>query len=298
MISNAMNDSIRSGFVTIAGKPNVGKSTFLNHVLGEKISITTSKPQTTRDRILGIWNVPDAQIVFLDTPGLHVSDKALNRYMIEKAIATMNDADIVMVMAEPNDTAESLSKIKPYLEQSPNDKILVLNKIDMMPKNLVDEKIQELATAYDFRHACGISSVNGEGIEAFMDVLKKMLPEGPRYFPEDQITDLSVRFLSKELIREKVFALTRKEIPYAVAVEIEEFREGDPTYIRAVIHVEKSSQKGIVIGAGGAMLKTIGKEARLDIQRLIGTKVFLELFVKVTKDWTKRPKILRELGYK
>lgn len=293
-----MNDSVKSGFVTIAGKPNVGKSTFLNYVLGEKISITTSKPQTTRDRILGIWNVPDAQIVFLDTPGLHVSDKALNRYMIEKAIATMNDADIVMVMAEPKETAESLCLITPYLEQSSNDKILVLNKIDMMPQDLVDEKIAELATAYDFRHACGISSVNGEGVEALMNVLKKVLPEGPRYFPEDLLTDLSVRFLSKELIREKVFALTRKEIPYAVAVEIEEFREGDPTYIRAVIHVEKSSQKGIVIGAGGAMLRTIGKEARLDIQRLIGTKVFLELFVKVTKDWTKRPKILRELGYK
>lgn len=298
MISDTMNDSVKSGFVTIAGKPNVGKSTFLNHVLGEKISITTSKPQTTRDRILGIWNVPDAQIVFLDTPGLHVSDKALNRYMIEKAIATMNDADIVMVMAEPKETAESLCLITPYLEQSSNDKILVLNKIDMMPQDLVDEKIAELATAYDFRHACGISSVNGEGVEALMNVLKKVLPEGPRYFPEDLLTDLSVRFLSKELIREKVFALTRKEIPYAVAVEIEEFREGDPTYIRAVIHVEKSSQKGIVIGAGGAMLRTIGKEARLDIQRLIGTKVFLELFVKVTKDWTKRPKILRELGYK
>jgi len=293
-----MNDSVKSGFVTIAGKPNVGKSTFLNHVLGEKISITTSKPQTTRDRILGIWNVADAQIVFLDTPGLHVSDKALNRYMIEKAVATMNDADIVMVMAEPKETAESLCLITPYLEQSPNDKILVLNKIDMMPKDLVDKKIEELIKAYDFRHACGISSVNGEGIEALMDVFKKMLPEGPRYFPEDLITDLSVRFLSKELIREKVFTLTRREIPYAVAVEIEEFREGDPTYIRAVIHVEKSSQKGIVIGAGGAMLKTIGKDARLDIQRLTGTKVFLELFVKVTKDWTKRPKILKELGYK
>jgi len=201
-------------------------------------------------------------------------------------------------MAEPKETAESLCLITPYLEQSSNDKILVLNKIDMMPQDLVDEKIAELATAYDFRHACGISSVNGEGVEALMNVLKKVLPEGPRYFPEDLLTDLSVRFLSKELIREKVFALTRKEIPYAVAVEIEEFREGDPTYIRAVIHVEKSSQKGIVIGAGGAMLRTIGKEARLDIQRLIGTKVFLELFVKVTKDWTKRPKILRELGYK
>jgi len=293
-----MNDSITSGFVTIAGKPNVGKSTFLNYVLGEKISITTNKPQTTRDRILGIWNDPDAQIVFLDTPGLHASDKALNRYMIDKAMATMSDADIVIVMAEPNDTAESLSKIATYLEQCSNEKILVLNKIDKMPDERVDEKIEELSMAYDFRHACGISSVSGQGIESLMDVLKKMLPEGPRYFPEDMITDMSVRFLSKELIREKVFSLTRKEIPYAVAVEVEEFREGDPTYIRAVIHVERSSQKGIIIGTGGSMLKTIGKEARLDIERLIGTRVFLELFVKVTKDWTKRPKILRELGYK
>ena len=274
-----MNETITSGFITIAGKPNVGKSTFLNYVLGEKISITTSKPQTTRDRIAGIWNTDKAQIIFLDTPGLHASDKALNRYMIEKAVTTMSDADIVMVMVEPNDTQESLSKLVPYLDTSHNDKILVLNKIDMMPEEQVNNKIEELARVYDFRLACGISSVNGEGIESLMDALIQMLPEGPRYFPEDMITDMSVRFLSKELIREKVFALTRKEIPYASAVEIEEFREGEPTYIRAVIHVERSSQKGIVIGSGGSMLKTIGKEARLDIQRLTGTRVNVLNFI-------------------
>lgn len=298
MTSNKKSDSFTSGFVTIAGKPNVGKSTFLNCVLGTKISITASKPQTTRDRILGIWGAPDAQIIFLDTPGLHASDKALNQYMIDKALSTMADADIVLVMAEPHETAATLSTLTPYLDRSHNEKILVVNKTDLMPEGAVAPKIEELAAIYDFRYACGVSSLTGQGIEVLMDTLKAMLPEGPRYFPEDMITDLSVRFLSQELVREKVFELTRKEIPYASAVEIEEFREGDPTYIRAVIHVERPSQKGIVIGAGGSMLKTIGKEARLDIQRLTGTRVFLELFVRVTKDWTKKPKTLRDLGYK
>ncbi|HHO75661.1 MAG TPA: GTPase Era [Deltaproteobacteria bacterium] len=293
-----MSGKYTSGFVAIAGRPNVGKSTFLNHVLDAKLSITTSKPQTTRDRILGIYNGEDSQIVFLDTPGIHESGKALNRYMVDKALATMSDADIVLVMAEPHDTVASLSELRPYLDKSINDKILVLNKIDIMPQDKVDEKVQELSKAYPFHHACGVSSLLGNGMEPLMDLLRNILPEGPRYFPDDMITDLPVRFLSKELIREKVFTLTHKEIPYAVAVEIEEFREGDPTYIRAVIHVERSSQKGIVIGAGGAMLKEIGKQSRMDIEQLIESRVFLELFVKVTTDWTKKPNMLRELGYK
>lgn len=293
-----MNDSFTSGFVAIAGRPNVGKSTFLNYVLGTKISITTKKPQTTRDRIAGIWNDNDAQIIFLDTPGLHASQKALNQYMLEKAIATILDADIVMVMAEPFDTAENLSEIIPYLVKSSHDKILVLNKVDLIKQDLVAAKIKELEDVYDFRLVCPVSCLTGDGIDVLMDNLRKMLPEGPRYFPDDILTDMPVRFLSKELIREKVFTLTQKEIPYAVAVEIEEFREGEPTYIRAVIHVERSSQKGIVIGSGGKMLKEIGKQSRLDIQRLVGNKVYLELFVRVTKDWTKNPKALRELGYK
>lgn len=293
-----MDSIFTSGFVTITGKPNVGKSTFFNYVLGEKISITTNKPQTTRDRIAGIYNTETSQIVFLDTPGLHVSDKALNRYMMEKALATMSDADIVMAMVEPGDTASSVKKLIPHLETTRNDKILVLNKIDMMPRTMIETKLEELAGVYDFRDAYGISSMSGEGIESLMESLARMLPEGPQYFPVDMVTDMSVRFLSRELIREKVFTFTHKEIPYAAAVEIEEFRDGDPTYIRAVIHVERSSQKGIIIGEGGKMLKTIGREARLDIQRLTGTKVFLQLFVRVTRDWTKRPKMLRELGYR
>jgi len=293
-----MADTIRSGFVAIVGRPNVGKSTFLNTVLGTKISITASKPQTTRDRILGIWNSEDAQIVFLDIPGIHTSDKALNRYMMEKALSVINDADVALVMIDPADTFQSLSDIVVHLVESHKDAILVLNKDDLISREEVREKIGTLQGIYPFRCSVAVSSLTGRGVSEVLECLKEVLPEGPRFFPEDMITDAPVRFLCQELIREKVFTLTKKEIPYASAVEIEEFREGEPTYIRAVIHVERPSQKAIVIGAGGRMLREIGKEARIDIQRLLGTRVFLELFIKVTKDWSKRPGSLKELGYK
>lgn len=295
-----MTEEFKSGFVTIVGRPNVGKSTFLNAVLGTKVSITASKPQTTRDRILGIWNSEDAQIIFLDTPGIHThtAEKALNKYMVDKALSTIADADIVLVMIEPTDTAQTISEITAHLEGTDKDVVLVLNKTDLMSPEYVEEKLAEAGRAYDFKLSFPVSSLAGSGIEALIDSLKQLLPEGPRYFPEDMYTDATVRFLSQELIREKVFTLTRREIPYAAAVEVEEFREGEPTYIRASIHVERDSQKAIVIGAGGKMLKEIGKEARMDIQKLVGTKVFLELFVKVTKDWSKKPRVLKELGYK
>lgn len=293
-----MMEEIKSGFVAIIGRPNVGKSTFLNAVLETKVSITASKPQTTRDRILGIWNSEEAQIIFLDTPGIHTPEKALNRYMVDKALSTISDADIVMVMIEPLDTAETLSEVLTHLEGSGKDTILVLNKTDIMSPESVREKLDVLGSLYDFKSLLPVSSLTGEGIASVLVCVKELLPQGPRYFPEDIYTDSTVRFLCQELIREKVFTLTRSEIPYASAVEVEEFREGEPTYIRASIHVERPSQKAIVIGAGGKMLKEIGKEARIDIQRLLGTRVFLELFVKVTKDWSKKPKSLKELGYK
>lgn len=293
-----MEDTIRSGFVAIVGRPNVGKSTFLNTVLGTKISITASKPQTTRDRIIGIWNSEDFQIVFVDIPGIHTSDKALNKYMMEKALSAISDADMSLVMVDPKDTIETLSEVFDHLKETGKEAILVLNKADLMSPEDAGAKLDELKYANNFTCALAVSSLTGKGIDKVLDCIKEVLPEGPRFFPEDMITDVSVRFLCQELIREKVFTLTKKEIPYATAVEIEEFREGEPTYIRAVVHVERPSQKAIVIGAGGKMLKEIGKEARLDIQRLLGTRVFLELFVKVTKDWSKRPRSLKELGYK
>jgi GTPase len=295
-----MTGKFHSGFVTIIGRPNVGKSTFLNTVLETKISITAAKPQTTRDKILGIFDVEDAQIIFMDTPGIHThtADKALNKYMVEKAITTISDADISLVMAEPADTPQTLSEVTAYIRGTGKDAVLVLNKVDLMRPEDVKPKLASLGGTYEYKGLFPVSSRTGIGVPRVLDELKEMLPEGPRYFPEDMITDATVRFLSQEIVREKVFTLTQKEIPYATAVEVEEFREGDPTYIRAVIHVERPSQKKIVIGAGGKMLKEIGKEARIDIEELLGTKVFLELFVKVTKDWSKKPGSLKELGYK
>ncbi len=295
-----MTDIFRSGFVSIIGRPNVGKSTFLNAVMETKISITASKPQTTRDRILGIWNSDDAQIIFLDTPGIHTPEKALNRYMVDKAVSTIADADIILAMIEPSDTPDTVSEIMALVRGSGKDAVLVLNKADLIRPDDADARLERFSAVNDFRHKQAVSSLNGNGIAELVSCLKQMLPEGPKFFPDDILTDAPVRFLCRELIREKVFTLTQREIPYATAVEIEEFREGEgePTYIRAVIHVERPSQKRIVIGAGGSMLKAIGREARMDIQQLLETRVYLELFVKVTKDWSKKPGSLKELGYK
>ncbi|HOJ15458.1 MAG TPA: GTPase Era [Deltaproteobacteria bacterium] len=294
-----MSTGTKSGYVSILGRPNVGKSTFLNRVLEEKISITTSKPQTTRNRILGIYNDPDSQIVFLDTPGIHEPHKALNRYMVETALATVSDADVALVMADHLDTPDKLSVVVEPVARAAKPAVLALNKVDLMDQSGARARLEQLAAVHPFVHACAVSSTTGTGIDGLLSVVKSLLPEGPRYFPEDMITDCPVRFLCAELIREKVFTVTREEIPYATAVEIERFDEGaDPVVISATIHVERPSQKAIVIGAKGSMLKEIGTQARKEIERLLGRRVFLELFVKVTKDWTKDPKRMRDLGYR
>lgn len=293
-----MNPCFRSGYVAIVGRPNVGKSTFLNYVMEAKLSITTSKPQTTRDRILGIWNATDAQIIFLDTPGIHFSEKALNKYMLEKAVSTITDADLVLVMADPLETVDKLAGVMSYVEQAGKEALLAVNKADLLSKQAVAFRLEELGQVYPFCCRCGISSTSGTGIEELIAEIKNRLPEGPQYFPDDIISDAPERFFCKELIREKAFELMDKEIPYAVAVEIEEFRESDPVFIRAVIHVERQSQKGIIIGSKGRKLKEIGSQARQAIEQHLGSRVFLELFVRVTKDWTKDHRMLKELGYK
>jgi len=275
----------------------VGKSTFLNRVMEAKLSITTDKPQTTRDKILGIYNAPDAQIIFLDTPGIHTSEKPLNRYMLDKAVSTIADADLVLVMADPLETVDKLRGVTSFMEQSGKEAVLVLNKADLLSESAVAGKLEELGSVYPFCFRCGISSVTGLGIEMLIAEIKDRLPEGPQYYPDDIISDAPDRFFCKELIREKAFELTEKEIPYAVAVEIEEFREADPVYIRAVIHVERASQKRIIIGLKGKKIKEIGTQARLALERYLGCRVFLELFVRVTKDWSKDHRSLKELGY-
>jgi GTPase len=294
------NDSVvfKSGFVVIIGRPNVGKSSLLNKIIEEKIAIITPKPQTTRDRILGIFTKDDCQIIFLDTPGIHVSDKELNKCMVDKALSALFDADLALVMAEPADTMESLSAVFEYIKDFRKKAIFVLNKSDLLPEEMALKKIDELSPAMNFIHKQAISCFTGDGLDILMNEIYKALPEGPPFFPDDMITDASERFLCAELIREKVFLLTSKEIPYSAAVEIEQFKEGEIARISAVIHVERSSQKGIVIGKGGSMLKRIGTDARIDMERLLGQKVFLELFVRVTENWTKNPRELKRLGYK
>ena len=209
-----MTPTIRSGFVAVVGRPNVGKSTFLNAVIGSKISITASKPQTTRDRILGIIDAEDSQIIFLDTPGIHESDKALNQYMVDKALSTIADADLVMVMADPVDTPETLKEIIKHLAGTRKQSILVLNKCDLMRSADVVQRLEELGTCHGFIRRLAISSLVKTGIDELMVCLKELLPEGPRFFPDDMITDAPLRFLCRELIREKVFTLTQKEIPF------------------------------------------------------------------------------------
>ena len=289
----------KSGFVAIIGRPNVGKSSLLNKILEEKISIITPKPQTTRDRILGIYTRDDCQIIFLDTPGIHVSGKELNRCMVDKALSALFDADLALVMAEPGDTAESLTEVFEHIKDFRKKAIFVLNKSDLLPEEMVLKKIDELSsTTVNYIYKQAISCITSAGIGTLMNEILDVLPEGPPFFPDDMITDASERFLCAEMIREKVFLLTQKEIPYSTAVEIEQFKEGEIARISAVIHVERSSQKGILIGKGGSMLKSIGTQARIDMERLLGQKVFLELFVRVTEDWAKNPRELKRLGYK
>ena len=292
----------RSGFISIIGKTNVGKSTLLNSILGEKIAIISEKPQTTRNKILGIKNTHRAQMIFLDTPGIHKARSQLNRYMVKEATRTYSEVDIVLLVIEAdtpsgekdNFVVETLNKIEIPI-------LLAINKVDLVKKTALLPLMDEYKNLCNFEGIIPISALSGEGVNLLVEELENLLPTGPRYFPEEMITDLPERFIVAEMIREKIFNLTSQEIPYSVAVMVEEFKEREDTdtiYIRAVIHVEKPSQKGIVIGKKGRLLKDIGKAARGDIESLLGTKVYLELWVKVDKDWSKDIKAMRRLGYR
>lgn len=290
----------KSGFVSLIGRPNSGKSTLLNFLLGEKIAITSSKPQTTRNRILGIKNLPSGQIVFLDTPGIHRSRTMLNRSMVKTALATLQEVDVVCFLIEANfpDNPEN-ELILENLKRSTKPAFLVINKIDLIPKGDLLPFMERYSRLLPFEQIIPLSALRGDGVEVLVDELLKILPEGPRLFPEDMITDLSERFLAAELIREKVFQLTREEIPYATAVAVEDFQERPEknlVMIRATVQVERESQKRILIGEKGRMLKEIGQRAREEIEGFLGVKVFLELWVKVEKNWRDDPGALRRLG--
>lgn len=293
------NKKFTSGFVSIIGRPNVGKSTLLNSIIGEKIVITSDKPQTTRNRIQGIHNIPGGQIVFIDTPGIHTGRSRLNKSMVDVARSAISGVDLLMLVVEATATADP-EFIADVLGKVPIPVVLVINKIDLLSdKNLVLKKISDWAALHPFREIVPISAGRNDGVEHLVSVVRGYLPEGPAMFPDDILTDMPEKFIVAEMIREKVFRLTRDEVPYSTAVVVESFieRENGVIAISATIMLERDTQKGIIIGSKGEMLKKIGSQARQDIERLLATRVYLELFVKVVENWSERPSKLRELGY-
>ncbi len=289
-----------SGFVAIVGRPNVGKSTLLNRILGEKVVITSDKPQTTRNRIQGIHNLPGGQIVFIDTPGVHRAKSRLNRYMVETALASIKEVDVVLFLVEADAEPAGQEKIIiEILADAGMPVFLVINKTDLVEKERLLARIAAYARLFPFREIVPVSALTGESVERLVELVFASLPEGPAYFPDDILTDLPERFVVAEIIREKVFRLTRDEIPYSVAVTVDSFTERPDGLISvsASIVVERDSQKGIIIGRRGEMLKKIGSQARQEIEGLLDARVFLELFVKVRKDWSENPRMLKELGY-
>ncbi|SFM96765.1 GTPase Era [Thermodesulforhabdus norvegica] len=298
-----MTEGFRSGYVAILGAPNVGKSTLLNQILKEKISITCPKPQTTRNRIAGIYNTDACQIVFVDTPGIHQARDMFNKILVDTAISTLQDVDAVCFMIEATEEPKEIDLfVLDQIASVSTPMFLVINKIDLMKnKALLLPLMDYYSRKHTFEAIVPVSALLGDGVQDLLDEIKRVLPEGPKFFPEDYITDLPERFIVAEFIREKVFHLTREEVPYSVAVTVESFRE-DPDRkridIEATIHVERESQKGIIIGKGGRMLKEIGRLAREDIERFLGCHVYLSLFVRVQEKWRRDIRVLSEFGFR
>jgi len=291
----------KSGFISILGRPNVGKSTLFNRILDEKIAIVTKKPQTTRNRILGIKNVEGGQLIFLDTPGIHKGRSELNQRMLETAVASGRDADVLLFMTEA--TSPLIEEDREMIESLKGSRglpFLVINKIDVVKKETLLPMMDQYQKLHPFEKIIPISAIDGEGVNILLDETLKALPESPPYFPEDMITDQTERFLVSEIIREKVIQQSYQEIPYSTAVTIEEFKEHPEknlVVIKGTIYVERDSQKKILIGKGGQKLKQIGETARKEVEFLLGMRVFLELWVKVERNWTRDPRVLNQLGY-
>ena len=299
--NNQHSRGFKSGFAAIVGAPNVGKSTLLNTLLGEKISITSSKPQTTRNRILGIAHRPLSQIIFLDTPGVHRAGNTLNTRIVDVAISALSTVDLILVVidaAAPDPLSEQV--LVKNLKKQKQPTVLVLNKIDLVKKSILLGIIEKWLEKFSFEAVVPVSAKHGIQIDNLFETMETLLPEGPPYYPEESLTDMPERFIAAEMIREKVFRLTGLEIPYSTAVTVDSFTEnkkGTLITIYASIHVERDSQKGIIIGKKGAKLKRIGMEARKDIERMVGTRVLLKLLVRVQKNWSRDTKALRRFGY-
>lgn len=302
MIAISEEKGFRSGFVAIVGRPNVGKSTLVNALIGEKIAIMSPKAQTTRNRIMCILNTTEAQIVFWDTPGIHKPKDRLGKYMVKAAESVLHEVDVILFVVDVIEKRGAGDNyILAQLRQTKTPVILVANKIDCLAeKGQLLPILADYASQGDFAAVVPLSALKEEQFDSLVGEIVNLLPEGPQYFPADMITDQPERMIVAELIREKVLQLTREEIPHSVAVEVEEMkeRENDTIFIRAVLYVERESQKGIVIGAKGGLLKKIGYEARRDAENLLGTKVYLDLWVRVKADWRNRQGLLNQFGYR
>jgi GTPase len=298
-MSKAKAKTRRAGFVAIIGRPNAGKSTLLNRFVGQKVAIVTSKPQTTRNRIQGIVTKPEGQIVFIDTPGLHEANSILNRQMMREVAAALEGIDVLLLVIDASRTLPHSDSLLLEKAQRFGDKtILALNKIDRVAKPKLLPLIDAFAKAFPFAALVPISALKGEGCDELLREILQNLPEGEPFFPEDQITDQPERFLASEIIREKAIDLTYHEVPHALAVVVDKFVE-EPKILRihATLYVERASQKKILIGHKGEMLKKVGTQARKELEALLGTKIFLEMFVKVDPDWRENPMKVRELDW-
>jgi len=294
-----MAPEFKSGFVAVVGRPNAGKSTLVNRLVGQKVAIVTSRPQTTRNRIQGIVNRPNAQVVLIDTPGLHRPDSALGRQMMGEVNAALDGVDVLALIL---DVSEDIGKGDRHaIERAARfegTRILLLNKVDRIPKDSLLPIIETVGKLTDFAEIIPISALTGDGVDRVLEKFIEYLPSGEPHFPADQYTDQPERFLAAELIREKAMAGTFHEVPHAVAVLVDAFEETDKLIrIRATIYVEREGQKGILIGRAGASLKKIGTEARKELEEILGTKIFLELFVKVLRDWRDNPQLVRQLDW-
>lgn len=290
-----------SGFAALVGRPNVGKSTLMNALLGEKISIVSSHAQTTRNKITGVWNGDNSQVVFLDTPGMHKPQSKLGEAIRQSTIDALDEVDLIVFLCACDDPLGARDRyILSLLKDRKVPVILALSKTDLIPKDAVLKKIVQYSRIYNFAEIIPLSAKTGENLDELMKCIVKYLPEGPKYFPDDMVTDQPERNIVQEIVREKLLIRTRDEVPHAIGVYTEEFseRENGKVYIRCTIYVERESQKRIIIGKKGSVLKAAGQEAREEIQNLIGAPVFLDLWVKVAKDWKNKDYILRELGYK
>ena len=291
----------KSGFVAVVGRPNVGTSTLINALIDDKIVIVSDKAQTTRNRIVCVYTDEKKQIVFMDTPGIHKPKHKLGEFMVDQAVDSLREVEAVLFVVAANEkrgpgdnfVIEQLRKVNVPV-------FLIVNKIDTMEKQDLLEAIVSYENSYPFEAVVPISAKEKDNIEEVVNLLEKHLPEGPKYFPDDMITDQPERLIISDIVREKILLQTHDEIPHAIAVDVDEMktREDGTTYVRATIYVERDSQKGIIIGKQGAMLKTIGRQARGDVERLLATKVFLDLWVKVKKDWRNKSGMLSELGYR